>query len=55
MKRQALHSYSLEFIHPITGKEMYFTAPLPPDMDLFFKSNIIFEKTDKRDYNNTII
>lgn len=36
MKRQALHSYSLEFVHPVTGKEMYFTAPLPPDMSLFF-------------------
>lgn len=39
MKRQALHSYSLEFVHPVTGKEMYFTAPLPPDMSLFFPAN----------------
>ncbi|MBS6195378.1 MAG: RluA family pseudouridine synthase [Clostridiales bacterium] len=36
MKRQALHSYSLEFIHPITGEKMHFTCPLPEDMARFF-------------------
>lgn len=36
MKRQALHSYSLEFTHPITGESMRFTAPLPEDMAQFF-------------------
>lgn len=30
--RQALHSASLEFCHPITGKRMHFDAPLPEDM-----------------------
>ena len=30
--RQALHSWKLEFIHPITKEEMQFTAPLPDDM-----------------------
>lgn len=30
--RQALHSYRLAFTHPITRKEMCFTAPLPQDM-----------------------
>lgn len=30
--RQALHSHRLKFIHPITGKEMEFVAPLPEDM-----------------------
>lgn len=29
---QALHSYHMEFPHPITGQKMTFTAPLPPDM-----------------------
>jgi 23S rRNA pseudouridine1911/1915/1917 synthase len=29
--RQALHARSLGFIHPATGKDMYFEAPLPPD------------------------
>ena len=30
--RQALHSYRLTFLHPITGQKMDFTAPLPDDM-----------------------
>ena len=30
--RQALHSHKISFIHPITGKEMEFIAPLPEDM-----------------------
>lgn len=36
IKRQALHSYSLRFIHPITNREMTFTAPLPKDMKRIF-------------------
>lgn len=32
IKRQALHSKSLSFVHPITKKKMYFEAPLPLDM-----------------------
>ncbi len=32
MPRQALHSYRLKFVHPITGENMEFTAPLPEDM-----------------------
>jgi 23S rRNA pseudouridine1911/1915/1917 synthase len=31
--RQALHAQMLEFIHPMTGEEMSFSAPLPPDME----------------------
>ena len=38
MNRQALHSYSLQFEHPVTGENMYFTAPLPEDMKQFFPS-----------------
>ena len=34
INRQALHSYSLEFLHPITKETMRFTAPLPDDMQL---------------------
>lgn len=30
--RQALHARTLGFIHPTTGKEMFFTAPIPDDM-----------------------
>lgn len=32
MNRQALHSYKLEFPHPITGETLCFTAPPPQDM-----------------------
>ena len=33
MQRQALHSFRLEFLHPITGKRMSFVSPLPDDMN----------------------
>ena len=32
LPRQALHAQSLGFIHPITGKELYFESELPEDM-----------------------
>lgn len=31
IKRQALHSWRLKFIHPITGKNMSFETPIPAD------------------------
>ena len=34
--RQALHSASLSFIHPITKKEMHFASPLPEDLKCIF-------------------
>ncbi len=36
IKRQALHSYRLSFIHPYTNEPITFTAPLPEDMKQFF-------------------
>ncbi|MCM1332828.1 MAG: RluA family pseudouridine synthase [Bacteroides sp.] len=30
--RQALHARTLGFVHPATGEEMFFSAPIPPDM-----------------------
>ena len=36
MQRQALHSCSLEFRHPITGADMHFHDPLPSDMKNLF-------------------
>ena len=30
--RQALHAAELGFEHPVTGEELYFEAPLPPDL-----------------------
>jgi 23S rRNA pseudouridine1911/1915/1917 synthase len=34
IERQALHAGELSFIHPVTGEEMTFQAPLPPDFQL---------------------
>ena len=30
--RQALHAKTLGFVHPVTGKEMFFNSELPQDM-----------------------
>ena len=35
IKRQALHSCRLTFCHPISGKPMDFTAPIPDDFKTF--------------------
>lgn len=32
LPRQALHAYRISFTHPVTGKHMKFTAPVPKDM-----------------------
>lgn len=32
IRRQALHSHQLTFLHPVTKKELHFEAPLPDDM-----------------------
>ena len=32
INRQALHSLRLEFMHPVTRKQMHFAAPLPEDI-----------------------
>ena len=31
--RQALHARTLGFVHPRTGEEMFFSAPIPTDME----------------------
>ena len=41
--RQALHSATLSFVHPITGEPLTFHAPLPEDMQSFLLRNA-FEK-----------
>ncbi|MFY0644386.1 MAG: RluA family pseudouridine synthase [Bacteroidia bacterium] len=33
LPRQALHAKSLGFVHPTTGKEMFFVSELPPDFE----------------------
>ena len=35
--RQALHARTLGFVHPRTGQEMFFSAPLPSDMEALIK------------------
>ena len=30
--RQALHAHKISFPHPMTGKQMDFCVPMPPDM-----------------------
>lgn len=37
IKRLGLHSYCLELKHPITGKKMKFTAPMPAEFQTLFK------------------
>ena len=39
MSRQALHAHRLELKHPISGSDLSFQAPLPPDMEIFLQSH----------------
>ena len=36
LKRLGLHAYCLELTHPITGKKMKFTAPMPKEFETLF-------------------
>ncbi len=49
IRRQALHSYQLEFSHPVTGESLLFTAPVPDDLSQAFcnKESFKNESTDK--------
>lgn len=49
MKRQALHSTSLTFYHPILEKEMSFTTPIPSDMQAVLRHNL------KREQNSYVM
>ena len=40
IRRQALHSHKLTFLHPLSGEEMCFLAPLPADMKAMLPSMI---------------
>lgn len=42
--RQALHSYKLSFLHPITEKEMEFECPLPEDMQRLYDKLASYNK-----------
>lgn len=39
MKRQALHSYEVDFIHPIKNERIYIKCPLPMDMEQIIKKH----------------
>mgnify|MGYP003971100019 FL=1 len=39
MERQALHAHLLELKHPITGANLSFCAPIPPDIAAFLETN----------------
>ncbi len=45
-KRQALHAKTLGFVHPVTGENVLFETPMPPDMAT------VIEKWRK--YSNTV-
>ena len=39
ISRQALHSYYIEFTHPITNKKLQITSPLPDDINSLTQKN----------------
>jgi len=39
--RHALHSASLQFTQPVTGQELRFTCPLPPQLQAYLKEKEI--------------
>lgn len=48
LKRQALHSAKLEFLHPITKKPLCFSQKLPEDMTEFLIQNMSFTYEEYR-------
>ncbi|NJD56611.1 MAG: RluA family pseudouridine synthase [Nitrospirae bacterium] len=40
IRRITLHAYSLSFAHPVSGKRMHFSTPLPKAFDGLFRRNI---------------
>ena len=40
LKRQALHAESFTLLHPATGEKMYFSAPIPGELQSFVNKNI---------------
>ena len=35
INRQALHSYKISFLHPITKMPCFYEAPIPKDLNIF--------------------
>lgn len=44
--RQALHAKTLGFVHPVTGKQMDFDSPIPPDMTALIEKWRAYRSTD---------
>lgn len=40
IQRQALHSYQISFIHPVTKQAVHYEAPLPEDLIRFFSTTL---------------
>ena len=51
IKRQALHAFKLDFIHPVSGDQMSFSSDLPEDMELTIKE-LSGNTLDKKTINN---
>ena len=51
IKKQALHAFKLDFIHPISGDQMSFSSNLPEDMELTIKE-LSGNTLDKETINN---
>lgn len=49
MPRQALHAGELGFVHPVTGKDMFFEAPLPEDFDTVINKIRKYVKTPENE------
>ena len=48
LKRLGLHAYCLEYKHPMTGKIMKFTAPMPKEFESLMSGNIVqYKATNK--------
>jgi len=43
LKRMFLHAHQITFMHPESGKQMTFNAPLPPECERFLKSLVKVE------------
>ncbi len=41
LDRLALHAHRIEFIHPVSKKEMAFTSPVPPAMEVLLRKHFI--------------
>jgi 23S rRNA pseudouridine1911/1915/1917 synthase len=49
-----LHAYSLKIKHPITGKELKFTAPIPEDMEKAIEELDEYSSKQLIDYSKVV-